>query len=59
MTAERDHFLENVAPPCHECGEPIVTTEIKSSRREDGEWYTSGAVMVCRAGHRTEVEPFD
>jgi len=58
MDLSKSDFTENMAPPCHFCGRPIVRTEIKHENTPDG-WHASGAVMLCPVGHRNPVEPLE
>jgi hypothetical protein len=55
---DRDELIAAAAPPCHECGAPIVRTEVQHKRTTDG-WQVSGMITVCAAGHRVPVEPFE
>jgi ribosomal protein L37AE/L43A len=54
----RAELIAQAAPPCHECGEPIVRTEMPW-RMKAGAWCLGQCVMVCAAGHRVPVEPFE
>lgn len=53
---KRQEMIEWAAPPCHECGEPVVRTEMRWTR-ENEEWQPSLMFMVCPEGHRVQVEP--
>jgi hypothetical protein len=47
------------SPPCHECGAAVQRLDARCRRDEDGEWHPGPWYMICAAGHRVLVEPFD
>ena len=53
----RQELIELAAPTCHECEEPIVRTEMPW--KLVGATWKPTATMVCAAGHRVPVEPFE
>jgi hypothetical protein len=61
-TAWRDDPLfQQAMPECTQCYEPIVRFDYRWSDIGvgDGPRWVRIATVVCRAGHRVEVEPFD
>jgi hypothetical protein len=55
----RADLIAIASPPCHECGESVVRTEMPWHRDEDQTWRLGPCFMVCTAGHRVLVEPFE
>jgi hypothetical protein len=47
------------SPPCHECGAAVQRLDARCHRDEDGEWHPGPWYMICAAGHRVLVEPFE
>jgi hypothetical protein len=45
------------APPCHECGKPVLRVEQQYGRNAEGAFVVKGMTMVCPDGHRVRVEP--
>ena len=52
----REELIEWASPPCWDCGEPIVVTEMPYVHDDDGAWRVM-AIMICRQGHRMLVPP--
>jgi hypothetical protein len=56
---DRASLIAMAAPPCHQCGESVVRTEMPWHLDEDHTWRLGPCFMVCSAGHRVLVEPLD
>ena len=52
----RAEMTERAAPPCGECGSPVLRVEMPWCR-VDGRWVPGAWCMVCAEGHRTAVNP--
>jgi len=56
---DRAEMIETAAPPCRECGNPVVRLEQRWQRNGDGDWMPFRWTLVCTEGHRVPVEPLD
>jgi len=57
VAADPARELLDLALACPECEAPIQRTEIRHAPTPEG-WRATGAVVVCRNGCRTDVEPY-
>lgn len=58
----REELIELASPPCQhgQCEQPITRVETRYQPGDEaGEWQLAAMIMVCAAGHRVEVEPFE